>query len=470
MSDVFDLVVIGGGPAGEKAAVAAAYFKKRVAVIEKAPEGPGGAAVHTGTLPSKTLRETALYLTGFQRRQLYRQLPTEFNTKAHSVADLMCRLPDVWGKQSEQIGQNLKRHNVEIILGEGQFVGPHQFQIGDKQIESKFFLLATGSSPRRPDCFDFTDPQVYDSDTILGLDRIPETLAIIGGGVIGSEYACVFAALGVEIRVIEARPRIMSFLDHDISSRLMQSMKSSGIQFRVDDGVERLTRDSDVLVLDLKSGEQMKVDKVLVSAGRTGNSKSLGLGKIGVVLDDRKQVVVDTQFRTNLPHVFAAGDIVGRPGLASTAMEQGRLAVAAMFDLEVPKRDWEAIPYGIYTIPEACLLGPNEEELKAQGIPYVVGRSELRHNARGQIIGDIDGLVKLLFHQETRKLLGVHLICERATELIHIGQAVMRLGGGIDYFLESIMTYPSLSEAYKYAAYDALGELDRGRDRPVALK
>jgi len=469
MGDAYDLLVIGGGPAGEKAAAAAAYFHKRVALVERAPEGPGGAAVHTGTLPSKTLRETALYLTGFQRRQLYRQLPTEFDTKTHSVSELMCRLPDVWQRQSEQIKKNLSRHEIDVIQGCGQFLGPKQFQVGDQVIEANNFLVSTGSRPRMPDSFDFGDPEVYDSDSILKLDRIPDTLAIIGGGVIGSEYACVFAALGVDIRVIEARPRIMSFLDHDISDCLMTSMKTAGIQFHLDDGVERLVREGDHLDLTLRSGEHMSVDKVLVSAGRTGNSDGLGLSTLGVKLDDRKNIIVDEQFRTNVSHVFAAGDVVGRPGLASTAMEQGRLAVAAMFDLDVPVRDWSALPYGIYTIPEACLLGSSEQELRDQNIPYVAGRSELRHNARGQIIGDTDGLVKLLFHRETKKLLGVHLICERATELIHIGQAVMRLEGGIDYFLETIMTYPSLSEAYKYAAYDALGELERGENRPNAL-
>lgn len=469
MSERYDLLVIGGGPAGEKAAAAAAYFNQRVAIVEKAVEGPGGAAVHTGTLPSKTLRETALYLTGFQRRQLYRQLPTEFETKTHSVSDLMCRLPDVWEKQSQQIQKNLGRHGVEIIQGCGRFVGPHEFRIGERILEADYFLLATGSHPRHPACFDFSDPQVYDSDSILKLDQIPDTLAIIGGGVIGSEYACVFAALGVNIRVIEAQPRIMSFLDQDISRCLMDSMRNAGIRFHLDDGVEALERNGDFLLLKLSSGKDLRVDKVLVSAGRTGNTKELGLDCLGIELDERANVIVNEEFRTNIAHVFAAGDIVGKPGLASTAMEQGRMAVAAMFDLDSVLRDWSALPYGIYTIPEACLLGPSEEELIAQKIPYVAGKSELRHNARGQIIGDTDGLVKLLFHRETKKLLGVHLICERATELIHIGQAVMRLGGGIDYFLETIMTYPSLSESYKYAAYDALGELERGENRPKAL-
>jgi NAD(P) transhydrogenase len=337
-------------------------------------------------------------------------------------------------------------------------------------MEADYFLLATGSRPRRPDCFDFADPEVYDSDTILQLERIPDTLAIIGGGVIGSEYACVFAALGVQICVIEARPRIMSFLDPEISERLTTSMKTTGIEFHLDNGVETLSRDGEKLVLKLSSGDELRVCQVLVSAGRTGNSSGLGLDKIGVEVDSRHRITVDDQYRSNIQNVYAAGDVVGHPGLASSAMEQGRIAVANMFGIDVPARDWDTLPYGIYTIPEACLLGRSEAELQKENIPYIVGRSELKHNARGQIIGQLDGLVKLIFHKETRALLGVHLICDQATELIHLGQAVMRMGGGLDYFLETVMTYPSLSEAYKYAAYDALGELERGADRPAALE
>jgi NAD(P) transhydrogenase len=464
----YDLVVVGAGPAGEKAAVAAAFFGKRVALVEASPEVPGGAAIHTGTLPSKTLRESALYLTGFRRREIYASIREKVSREVRSASDLTRRLATVEELQTRQVLDNLARHHVELIPGRASFADAKRIAVGDRLLESDYVLIATGSAPRRPAGFDFSDPEVFDSDTVLRLDRIPESLAVVGGGVIGSEYACVFAALGTSITVIESAPRLLCFLDEEISNTLMTSMQSQGIRLRLNDGVERIERRGPDLVVALRSGAVERVDRVLVSAGRTGNTAGLDLDKPGVAMDDRGLILVDLNFRTNVPHVFAAGDVIGRPALASTAIEQGRMAVAAMFGLEFPARDWSAVPSGIYTIPEACACGPTEAELAAAGTPYVAGRSFIRHNARGQIIGDTDGLVKLLFHRETRRLLATHLICERATELIHIGQAVMRHGGGIDYFIETVMTYPSLSEAYKQAAYDAVSQLNRdSRPRPL---
>jgi len=465
----YDLVVIGGGPAGEKAAAAAAFFGKRLALVEASPAGPGGAAVHTGTLPSKTLRESALYLTGFKRRELYESVRHHFSTGTCSAHDLTRRLATVRDLQARQVQANLKRHGVEVIPGRASFVDHHHVQAGDRLVSGEFFLVATGSVPRRPPGFDFDDAEVFDSDTVLGLDRIPDSLAIVGGGVIGCEYACVFAALGTAITLIESGPRLLGFLDHEISDALLASMRSQQIQVRLNDGVARLERSGKDLQLTLMSGTTQLVDRVLVSAGRVGNVNALNLQAVGVGLDARVLIAVDGDYRTTCPNVFAAGDVIGRPALASTSIEQGRMAVAAMFELMFPKRDWSAVPYGIYTIPEACACGPTEQQLTAQGIPLVVGRSFMRHNPRGQIIGDTDGFVKLLFHRETRRLLATHLIAERATELIHIGQAVMRFSGGIDYFIETVMTYPSLAEAYKMAAYDALRELSRGSDRPPPL-
>ena len=465
----YDLVVIGGGPGGEKAAVAAAFFGKRVALIEKAEAGPGGAGVHTGTLPSKTLRETALYLTGFKRRQLYQSVNFGIPAEGSSAAALMCRLPQVREMQSQQILKNLERHGVELIQGFGEFTSPHQVRVDSRVLEADHILIATGSSPRRPDHFDFDDPEVFDSDSILELSRIPDSLAVIGGGVIGSEYACVFSALGTKIKIIEQRERLLGFLDHEISDALMAAMRAQGIDLYLSDSVESVERKYDDLVLSLRSGKTRVVDKALISSGRIGNTQGLGLEQAGVEVDSRGRVLVDEHFRTNVPHIHAVGDVIGRPALASASMEQGRMAVAAMFSLDVPGRDFSTIPAGIYTIPEACSCGPTEEQLVAQGIPYVVGRSHMRHNARGQIIGDTDGFLKLLFHAESRVLLGTHIIAERATELIHIGQAVMRLGGGIEYFIESVMSYPSLSVAFKYAAYDALGHLSGVDRRPAPL-
>jgi NAD(P) transhydrogenase len=279
----------------------------------------------------------------------------------------------------------------------------------------------------------------------------------------------VFSAFGCKIEIVERRERLLGFLDHEISDALMNAMRAEGIILHLDDGVTSVVRDGPDLLLTLESGAELRVDKVLVSAGRVGNTDHLGLDRADVRLDHNHLIVVDDSYRTSASSIFAAGDVIGRPALASTAMEQGRLAVAAMFRLTVPERDFATVPSGIYTIPEACSVGPTEEELKAAGVPYVAGRSYMRHNARGQIIGDTDGFIKLLFHAETRRLLGTHIIAERATELIHIGQAVMRLGGGIDYFIEVVMSYPSLSVAYKYAAYDALGRLSGAPRAPTPL-
>lgn len=464
----YDLVVIGGGPGGEKAAVSAAYFGKRVALVEMAEDGPGGATVHTGTLPSKTLRETALYLTGFKHRELYGGISCGIPHEKRSAEALMCRLPQVQEIQEQQIARNLERHGVELITGFGRFDGPNTIDVGGKKLQTKYVLIATGSSPRQPKDFDFSDPEVHDSDSLLRLERLPDSLAVIGGGVIGSEYACVFSALGVKIQVIERRDRLLGFLDEDVSDALMEAMRESGIELHLSDGVKSIVREGPDLVLTLNSGQKMRVDKALVSAGRTGNTGGLELGKAGVEVDDRHRVIVDGTFKTTQDHVYAVGDVIGRPALASASMEQGRMAVAAMFGLKVPSRDWNTIPSGIYTIPEACSCGPTEQALAADGVRYVAGIAYMRHNARGQIIGDTYGFVKLIFSAEDRRLLGAHIIAERATELIHVGQAVMRLGGGIDYFLESVMSYPSLCVAYKYAAYDALGKLD-GVDPPPPI-
>jgi NAD(P) transhydrogenase len=464
----YDLVVIGGGPAGEKAAVAAAFFGRRVALVEAAAEGPGGATVHTGTLPSKTLRESALYLAGFRRRELYESVRAHFADRP-AASDLTRRLATVRSLQTQQILSNLRRHGVDLVAGRASFADAHTVRVEDRVLRADFVLVATGSAPRRPPGFDFRDPEVFDSDTVLGLDRIPESLAIVGGGVVGTEYACVFATLGAAITVIDAAPRLLGFLDHEISDALMEAMRNQGMVLELNDEVTGIQRRGRDLVMTLKSGATNVVDRVLVSAGRTGRTQGLHLDTVGVELDDRGLVRVDRDYRTSCPNIFAAGDVIGRPALAAASIEQGRMAVGAMFGFTFPARDWATLPTGIYTIPEACACGPTESQLAKDGVPYVVGRALIRHNARGQIIGDTDGFVKLIFHRETQRLLATHLICERATELIHIGQAVMRFGGGIGYFVETVMTYPSLAEAYKMAAYDALTELSRGRDRPPPL-
>jgi NAD(P) transhydrogenase len=422
--------------------------------------------VHTGTLPSKTLRETALYLTGFRRRELYGGLAGELPAALRSARSLMCRLPAVSALQARQIREELEAHAVELVAGTARLAGPHAVEVGARRLEAEFVLIATGSSPRRPAGFDFDDPALHDSDELLAMERLPSSLAVIGGGVVGSEYACVMATFGVRVEIIERAPRILGFLDAELSERLMRELRAAGITLHLGDTVERVAREGDAMVVDLARAGRRRFDDVLVSAGRTGNTAGLGLEALGVEVDDRGLVVVGPDLRSSVPSVFAAGDVVGKPGLASSAMEQGRLAVAAMFGLGGARPDWSTLASGIYTIPEAAAAGPTEAELVAAGVPIVVGRAELCHNAKAQMTGETAGLVKLIFHRETRRLLATHLVAEHATELVHLGQAVMRLGGGLDHLLESVMTYPSLSEAYKAAASDALAQLEPAR-RPA---
>jgi NAD(P) transhydrogenase len=465
-SERFDLVVIGSGPAGEKGAVQAAYFGKKVALVEKAP-AVGGACVHTGTLPSKTLREAALYLTGFQRRELY-GMSLELDRQA-SLRRLMGRLQAVTAQQVEQIGHNLQRHGVQVLHGEASFVGPHELVVraaGEGtgappvQLAADVVLIATGSSPHRPAGVPFDDCDVEDSDTILDLDRIPESLAVIGGGVIGCEYACLFAALGTRITLVEGRPALMSFLDAELSQALRAALERGGHQVLLGDATTRIERvPGGPLHLELRSGRTLAVDKVLYSAGRAGNTRGLGLEAAGVAQDDRGRIPVDQSFRTSQPHVYAAGDVIGSPALASVSMEQGRVAMCHAFGFPYKTHIDAITPFGIYTIPEMSMVGATEEELRRAGTAYEVGRARFEGNARGQIVGDKDGFLKLLFAVPSKQLLGVHILGDRATELVHIGQMVMKLGGTLDTFIDCVFNFPTLSEVFKYAAYDGLGRL-----------
>ena len=467
MADVesYDLVVIGSGPAGEKGAVQAAYFGKKVALIERA-EAVGGACVHTGTLPSKTLREAALYLTGFRRRQLY-GMTLDLDREA-SVRRLMGRLREVTTGQVDQISRNLERHGVALIHGRAEFVSPHQLVVRDeygaerRRLSAAVFLIASGSSPLRPAGVPFSDPDVEDSDTILDLDRIPDALAVVGGGVIGCEYACIFAALGTRITIIEGRGALMGFLDREISDSLRTELEKDGHGVRLGDAVSTIDRmPGGPLRLLLKSGAELHVDKVLYSAGRAGNTKELGLDLAGISLDPKGRILVDAQFHTSAPHVYAAGDVIGNPALASVSMEQGRVAMCHAFGLPYKTKVADLTPFGVYTIPEISMVGATEEDLRTQGIAYASGRARLESNARGQITGERDGMVKLLFEVPSKRLLGAHIIGEGATELIHVAQMVMTFDGTIDVFIDSVLNFPTLSEAYKYAAYDGLGNLAR---------
>jgi NAD(P) transhydrogenase len=455
----YDLIVIGSGPAGEKGAAQVAYFGKRVALVEKTMF-LGGAAANTGTLPSKTLRETALFLTGFRQRQLF-GLDFRGLKACVTVRDFLMRERLVKETERARIQENLKRHGVMLYSGSASFLDAHTIAVKPERcpafpIQAEVILLAPGSYPYRPPAFPFHDPRVYDSDTILALHEIPRTLLVVGGGVIGCEYACTFAALGVEVTVIEKRNRLIGCLDSEIAAALQGAMESMGIRFFLDDSVESVQA-GEVLEVRLQSGASLKTDTILVSSGRCGNTEELALDKVGIRVNERSQIQVNERYQTTLPHVYAAGDVIGNPALASTSMEQARVAMVHAFDLKYKEAVAPVLPSGIFTIPECSMVGETEETLAQQKIPYVVGKASYEKNARGQIIGDQAGFLKLLFHEPDMRLLGVHVIGEQATELVHIGLTALLAKAGADLFIQSCYNYPTLSELYKYAAYDALG-------------
>ncbi|MFO0755308.1 MAG: Si-specific NAD(P)(+) transhydrogenase [Byssovorax sp.] len=472
----YDLLVIGSGPAGEKGAAQAAYFGKKVAVIEK-HAAPGGAAVHTGTLPSKTLRETAMYLSGYRNADLY-GLRVSLD-RSMAVPKLMSRKDAVVDLEVDRIHWNLDRHKVTYLQGTARLVDPHTIEVTDaagaaRSLTGEVILVATGSVPFQPASIPFADPDIDDSDTILNLDRIPQSMTVIGGGVIGCEYASMFAALGVKVTLIEPRSELLSFLDAEISEALRVALVHLGIDVRLNTGAGEVKRVGDKIVTQLSLAAPMQPaplqdakpvseagevasDKLLFAAGRSGATQGLGLEAVGVKLQKRGYIEVDHDYRTSVPSIFAAGDVIGFPALASTSMEQARVAVCNAFGFTYKRQMSELLPYGIYTIPEVSCVGLSEEDAIARGMSVVVGRALYKHNARGRIIGDSDGLVKLVFERGTRKLIGANCIGDRATELVHIGQALILTGGSVETLIEMVFNYPTLAECYKYAAYDALG-------------
>jgi NAD(P) transhydrogenase len=377
----------------------------------------------------------------------------------------MGRLRAVREHQVQQISENLARHGVEVIRGHGRFVSDGEVIVERadqplRRLRADAFLVAVGSSPHRPSDVPFSDPDVEDSDSILDLDRIPAALAVVGGGVIGCEYASIFAALGTRITIIEGREALLGFLDGEISSLLSLSFERSGHEVILKDAVRTIRRPpGGRLEMKLGSGRCLEVDKILYSAGRAGNTRGLGLEAAGVTTDARGRVLVDDRLETAKKGIFAAGDVVGAPALASVSMEQGRVAVCNAFGFDYKKRVSPLVPTGIYTVPEISMVGAREEDLAVAGVPFGVGRARFEKNTCGQIIGDKDGFIKLVFEVPSRRLRGVHIFGERATELIHIGQMVMEFGGSIDVFVNGVFNYPTLSEAYKYAAYDGLGNV-----------
>lgn len=460
----YDLLVIGSGPAGEKGAVQAAYFGRRVAVVERAPV-LGGACVHTGTLPSKTLRETALYLSGHRQREMYGlrcQLAGDV-----TVRDLMCRQGAVLGTESRRIHENLARHHVALLHGSAALVDEHSVLITPTDgpaytVTADAVLIATGSHPFRPAWVPFDDPAIDCSDTILQLDRLPRSLVVLGGGVIGCEYASIFAALGCEVTIIEGRDQILGFLDPEINTLLTASLERLGCRVLLRREVTAVRREDTTLRCVLGDGTALSCERLLFAGGRTGNTASLGLANVGVTADKRGLLACDANYRVvgaRGGRIYAAGDVVGFPALASVAMEQGRVAACHAFDLGYKTAVAPMFPYGLYTLPEVATVGDSETSAAARGEDYEVGRAWYRHNARGQIVGDLSGLVKLIFRAADKRLLGVHILGERATELVHVGQTVMAFGGTLDHFIEQVYNFPSLGELYKYAAYDGLGRL-----------
>src|SRR5579859_681288 len=456
----FDLIVIGCGPAGEKAGAQAAYFGKRVAIIERA-QHMGGSCINTGTVPSKTLRESALYFSGLKQRGLY---GIDYSLKENlTVHDFMHHEREVVDMERQRILKNLALHRIELVRGEASFEDCRTIAVSStddtRRLEGDVILIATGSKPHRPAEISFDDVHTFDSDTFLQMDRIPKSLAVIGGGVIGCEYASIFMALGVEVTLIDGRDRLLPFLDYEISNRLRDRLAPLGMHFWFNERPVKTENSAASVRLTMKSGKILDTEAALFAAGRRAAVDGLALEKAGLALNDRGYIPVNENYRTTVSHIYAAGDVIGFPALASTSMEQGRVAVCHAFGLKYKQRVASLLPMGIYTIPEISAAGETEESCKERKIDYCVGRARYDNNARGHITGDTAGMLKLIFARADRKLLGVSIIGESATELIHVGMMVLDKGLTIDEFIELVFNYPTLSEMYKYAAYDGLGNL-----------
>ncbi|HEY6365836.1 MAG TPA: Si-specific NAD(P)(+) transhydrogenase [Candidatus Binatia bacterium] len=459
----YEVVVIGSGPAGEKGGAQAAYFGKRVALVEREPH-LGGAAINTGTISSKTLRETALYFSGLRQRGLY---GIDYNIKEGlTVGDFMYRERCVVENEWKIIGRNLERHNIELICGEASLKDAHTVRVRkqdgtEQELTADIILIATGSSPHHPREIPFDHRVIYDSDSILRMSHIPKTMAVVGGGAIGSEYASIFTALGVQVTLVESRGRLLPFVDAEIADRLKKQLADIGLRFIFNNRAVEIEVEKDRAKITLADGEVLQCEIALFAAGRQSNVHELGLEELGVKLGNRGLVLVNEKYQTSVPNIYAAGDVIGFPALASTSMEQARVAMVHAFDLKYKERIAPIIPLAIYTIPEISMAGLTEEACQEKGVSYLVGRSYYEKSPRGQIIGDLSGMLKLIFSPTDKKLLGVHHIGESASELIHIGTQVMATDGTIDAFIQAVYNYPTLSDSYKYAAYDGLGNLQR---------
>jgi NAD(P) transhydrogenase len=454
----YDLICLGSGPAGEKAATQAAYFGKTVAVVERSRQ-PGGTMVNTGTVASKALRETALLCSSFRRRPLP---GIDFSLdRTVSITRFMARKHLVQLQEHDRIESSFDRHRITVHRGRGTIIDPHTVEVVDdsgavERISGEAILIATGSSPLRPDYADFSTGEVVDAEGVLELKRMPASLMVVGGGVIGSEYACIFAEMGVDVTILEPRDAILPFLDEECRAILLRAMIDTGIKLRMNAPVAKACGGGPGGRITLQSGEELKADVVLWALGRSGNTKGLGLENVGLIPDNRGQLKVNECFQTSVPSIYAAGDVIGFPALASTSMEQGRIAACKMFGIPFKERLTSTVPIGIYTIPSISCVGLQESEAQSRGKPVVVGRARYQANVRGRMLGDETGMLKMVFDRESRVLLGASIVGEDATELIHVAQSGILGECTIEDYIQSCYNYPSLTEMYKYGAYSAL--------------
>jgi NAD(P) transhydrogenase len=464
VAERFDMVVIGAGPAGEKGAAQAAYFGKRVAIVENQAR-PGGAAAINSWVPSKTLREAALYLTGFRHRDVYEGLSLDLDP-TFAVSRLRARSNRVIETITGEVRSNIEAHGIELVHGDASFAPERTVRVSTadgatRELGAEAVLIASGSRPFHPPDIDFDDPDVVDSTTVLDLDRPVPRLVIIGGGAVGCEYASIFRALGTDVTLVDNRDRLIPMMDHDVCDGLAASLRDIGVQVLLGGGRVEVARDRDGIAVVIPNHGVYRADKVLYAAGRVGNTDGLLLDRVGVGVDDRGRITVDEHYRTSAPGIYAAGDVIGPPALASVSMEQARVAVCHAFGIPFKQMVEPVSPMGVYSIPEAAAVGLTEQEAVTEGIDYEVGRARFARNSRSIISGTTDGFVKLVFRRDDRRLLGVHILGESATDLVHHGQAVLHFGGAIDYFIQAVYNVPTLSESYKYAAYDGLQRLAR---------
>src|SRR5579862_854246 len=455
----YELIVVGSGPGGQRAAINAVKAGKRVALVEK--QSMGGVCINTGTIPSKTMREAVLHLSGFYDQAFY---GANYHSKENvTMSDLNFRVNRVIENEAAVLQDQLRRNNVELFHGTASFTDPHHIRVenstGFSELEGDYVVVATGTKPAANPSVPINGRNIINSDQILSMPQVPRTLIVVGGGVIGVEYACMFATLGVRVIIVEKRPRLLEFADTEMVEALSYHMRDRRATMRLNEEVESVEELPDGKVAaNLASKKRIIADALLYAVGRAGNVEPLDLAAAGLTADDRGRIKVDQDFRTSVPHIFAVGDVIGFPSLASVSMEQGRIAAARAFGLDVHS-DPAGYPYGIYTIPQISFIGKTEEQLTDEDVPYEVGVAYYREIARGQITGHVDGRLKLLFHRETLELLGVHIFGEDAAELLHIGQAVLLLKGKVSYFKNTVFNYPTLAECYKTAAFNGLNRL-----------